>query len=702
YVLASDEEFLLNMKIGKHDLQKGSLLEFQKDSNKTVLAVAQNPDGKKNWMVSDQNGTTFSIKPQQITYIVPGTEDFEPAEITDFLHKAKHLLDASLLEFAWEELLEKKQMVNAEGLAEIIYGKTDPLESYCAHVLLSQDEIHFRVRESKGYSSIYEPRSTSQVDELRRSKQVKEASERELEAFIHVLKSAREQPIHAKPPKCSWQADTKMQYRIEALEAFALDACKSDEQKRTATEVLKALGIPRISSSVVDLLINVGYFPVHVNLELLKVEIPTKHSDGVLSIVNDIFEHSPSDQDESIRKNLTYLKVYAIDVDEADELDDALSAEKLPDGRIKVWVHVADATRWVDYNSILNKEAKRRATSVFLPTATIPMFPVKLAMEKMSLRQGIVCDTVSVSVVLNEDGSIAEHNVEISTIKPTYMMTYEEATELLALNIEEEPELSLLSKAAALRLNWRLKQGAIDTSMVEARLKVHNPDDPEPIINLYLHDPMSPATRLVSEMMIMCGEAIATFGAEHGIPFPYRGQSQSNLAAAALSYLPEGPVRSSAHVRSMRRVEMDFRKPIPHGSLGVPGYVQFTSPIRRYVDLLAHYQVKAVLRGEMPPFTSPQLEGMMQLINLQVRTSRRICNNSVRYWMLEYLRRQAKGKEFRALILRFVKDKIASLLLLEVGIQGSVEVYSGAQVGDEIMVYVHEAHPRKDTLSFEE
>lgn len=127
--------------------------------------------------------------------------------------------------------------------------------------------------------------------------------------------------------------------------------------------------------------------------------------------------------------------------------------------------------------------------------------------------------------------------------------------------------------------------------MIDTRVKVPNPDDPEPIINLYLHDQTSPAMRLVSEMMIMCGEAIAKFGGEHGIPLPYRGQSQSSLTTASLSYIPEGPARSSAHVRSMRRVEMDFRRPIPHGSLGVPGYVQFTSPIRRYVDLLAHYQV---------------------------------------------------------------------------------------------------------------
>eukprot|EP01018_Ginkgo_biloba_P021243 Gb_33852 [translate_table: standard] len=162
-VIADSQDTL---KVEKRVLQKGILLEFRKDSDRTLLAVAQKPDGKKNWMVSDQNGVTFSIKPQQVTYIVPGIEDFQPAEITNFLLKVQHLLDPSLLEYAWEELLEKGRTVNAEELAEIIYGKTDPLESYCAHLLLSQDEIYFSVGESKGYSSVYEPRPTSQVSKF--------------------------------------------------------------------------------------------------------------------------------------------------------------------------------------------------------------------------------------------------------------------------------------------------------------------------------------------------------------------------------------------------------------------------------------------------------------------------------------------------------------------------------------------------------
>lgn len=217
------------------------------------------------------------------------------------------------------------------------------------------------------------------------------------------------------------------------------------------------------------------------------------------------------------------------------------------------------------------------------------------------------------------------------------MLTYESATELLHLNLEEEAELKILSEAAALRLKWRrqqvglyfiiiliaeglllfsvcmhktslfwiyipnnpmtllILQGAIDTSTVEARIKVVNPEDLEPSINLYVENQADPAMRLVSEMMILCGEVVATFGTCNNIPLPYRGQPQSNIDVSAYSHLPEGPVRSFAIVRIMRAAEIDFRKPIRHGVLGLPGYVQFTSPIRRYLDLLAHYQVFSLL-----------------------------------------------------------------------------------------------------------
>ncbi|OWM82301.1 hypothetical protein CDL15_Pgr001875 [Punica granatum] len=698
--LTSSGELVEN-KLQNRALEKGGLLEFKKDSDKVLLAVAQRPDGKKNWMVSDQNGVTSSIKPQQITFIVPGIENFDPKEISDFVRRAESNLDPTLLEFAWVELLEKNKSVTPEELAEMIFGSSEPLESYCAHLLLSKDETYFTVLETKGSCSVYGPRSTAQVEELMRRKLAREAAEKELEEFVELLRSAKQMPFDAKPRKASWITEEKTRVKVESLECYAIDACKSDEQKKMAGMILKAMGLTKTASSAVNLLIDIGYFPVHVNLDLLKLNVHTVHSDDIMSAAESFLSES-IDLDEIDRKDLTHLKVYAIDVDEADELDDALSASRLQDGRIKVWIHVADPAKFVQPGTAVDREAMKRGTSIFLPTATYPMFPEKLAMEGMSLKQGELCNAVTVSVVLHSDGSIAEFSVDNSIIKPTYMLTYESASELIHLNLDEEKELKILSEAAALRLQWRRQQGAIDTATLETRIKVVNPEDPEPSINLYVEDQADPAMRLVSEMMILCGEVIAAFGSQNNIPLPYRGQPQSNIDVSAFSHLPEGPVRSSAIVRIMRGAEIDFRKPIRHGVLGLPGYVQFTSPIRRYMDLLAHYQVKAFLRGETLPFSAGQIEGIASIVNMNARIAKRLSNTSLRYWILEFIRRQPKEKKYRALVLRFIKDRIAALLLVEVGHQASAWVSVGTQVGDEVIVRVEESHPRDDFLSLKE
>ncbi|KAL2508303.1 ribonuclease II [Forsythia ovata] len=158
--LKSNEELLEN-KSGKQMLQKGLLLELKKDSEKVLLAVAQKPDGKKNLMVSDQNGAMTSIKPQQITFIVPGVENFDYTETSDFVQRAQSNLDPTLLEFVWIELLEKNKSIRVEELAEI--------------------------------------------DELLRRKHAKEADEKELKRVCKVTKICQENAITFKIRKISME-----------------------------------------------------------------------------------------------------------------------------------------------------------------------------------------------------------------------------------------------------------------------------------------------------------------------------------------------------------------------------------------------------------------------------------------------------------------------------------------------------------------
>jgi hypothetical protein len=142
-------------------LRKGVLFEFTKESGKSLLAVVQKAEGKKTWIAMDQFGNLHSVKPQQVTYVVPSEEDFRPADIASFIEKSENLEDASLLEFAWEELQESNKDLNIAELAKMLYGD-GALQCYTAHRLLASQQVFFRCKQ-KGPPRVYEPRTSSQV-----------------------------------------------------------------------------------------------------------------------------------------------------------------------------------------------------------------------------------------------------------------------------------------------------------------------------------------------------------------------------------------------------------------------------------------------------------------------------------------------------------------------------------------------------------
>jgi exoribonuclease-2 len=166
------------------------------------------------------------------------------------------------------------------------------------------------------------------------------------------------------------------------------------------------MGLTKNPAVVVNLLIGMGVFPCHVNVDLLRMKNLVEFTKEHNAAVEQLCGTPPVDPDLENRVDLTAMKVYTIDSDDADEIDDGLSATRLGDGRIKVWIHIADPTRWLPLDHVLTREAESRGTSIYLPTGTIPMFPMELAGGHMSLRQGHNCCAITVSVVLSDDGRI--------------------------------------------------------------------------------------------------------------------------------------------------------------------------------------------------------------------------------------------------------------------------------------------------------
>lgn len=404
----------------------------------------------------------------------------------------------------------------------------------------------------------------------------------------------------------------------------------------------------------------------------------------------------PPDADTN-RLDLTHLKVYTIDDESTREIDDGLSVEFLPDSQQRLWIHIADPTRWLVPGDELDLEARRRCTTLYLPTGMIPMFPSELATGPMSLNQGNVCTALSFGVVLDEAGGVQDYQIHASLIKPTYRLTYDDVDEMLELGIQAEPELEALAASAKRREQWRRSQGAISIHMPESSIKVQGDE----ITISVLDDSIS--RNLVAEMMILAGEVAGRYGEAQSLPLPYRGQSQPELPSEEeLLKLQPGPVRDCAIRRCMPRSEVSIT-PLRHASLGLNTYTQVTSPIRRYADLLAHFQIKAHLRNEALPFSVDATKEVIQAVSNTAYEATLVERQTNRYWSLEYLRRNA-AEVWHALMLRWLREheNLGLVLLEDLGLEMAMRFNRSVEPGDRLDVKVVFVDPRQDIIQFAE
>jgi exoribonuclease-2 len=677
-------------------VEKGTLVEFKVQGDNR-LGVVDRPDGKTRWFVIDERGQSHSLAPRQITYTVKGNEtSYKPGDIPNFLKEVQPYLDPSSLEVAWEILVEDGENVSPSQMANLLFSESEPYHCYAAHCLLSEDKLYFK---QKG--EVYEPRSAAQVAERKHQIEVEAQKAKGQQEFLARV----EQALNGETVE--WQRPDRQ--RLEALEKYATFVAdivrmgiNSDALARTypppapVLETMNMLGRSATPQAALQLLTDLGWWKPLENLFLRRSAIPVHFPNKVLEVAQAKLDDPPADLDTN-RLDLTHLKVYTVDDESTTEIDDGLSWEKLADGREQVWVHIADPTRLLMPEDELDLEARKRGSTVYLPTGMIPMFPEVLATGPMSLVQGKECCALSFGVILDQDGAVEDYTITPSLIKPTYRLTYEDVDEMLELGIEGEPEIAAIANLAERRRNWRYNQGAISINMPEAMIKVKDDD-----ISIDVLDD-STSRQLVAEMMILAGEVAARYGQAHNIPLPFRGQPQPELPPEEeLLQLPPGFVRFCALRRCMPKSEMSTN-PMRHAGLGLDTYTQATSPIRRYSDLLTHFQLKAHLRGEDLPFSAEELKEVMMTVTTTTQELTMVERQSNRYYALEYLRRHP-DQIWQITVLMWLREdsNLALILLEDLGLQLPMLFRRTVSLGEQVSVKVSIADPQKDIIQFQE
>jgi exoribonuclease-2 len=645
--------------------------------------------------VVDERGQSHSLAPRQLTYTVNG-QSYKPADIPSFLSQVQPYLDPSSLEVAWEILVEDGETVTPSQMANLLFSESEPQHCYAAHCLLSEDKMYFK---QKG--DVYEPRSAAQVAERKHQIEVEAQKAKGQQEFLARVEQALQ------GESVEWQKPDRQ--RLEALEKYATFVAdivrmgiNADALVRNypppapVLETMNMLGRSATPQAALQLLIDLGWWSPHENLFLRRSSIPVQFPSKVLEVAQQHLDFPPADLDTN-RLDLTHLKVYTIDDESTTEIDDGLSCEILADGRQRLWVHIADPTRWLMPEDDLDLEARKRGSTVYLPTGMIPMFPEVLATGPMSLVQGKICCALSFGVVLDDTGAVEDYTIHPSLIKPTYRLTYEDVDEMLELGVQAEPEIEAIANLAQKRKTWRYNQGAISINMPEAMIKVKDDDISIDI----LED--SPSRQLVAEMMILAGEVAARYGQTHNIPLPFRGQPQPELPPEEeLLQLPAGFVRFCALRRCMPKSEMSIT-PVRHAGLGLDTYTQATSPIRRYSDLLTHFQLKAHLRGEDLPFSAEQLKEVMMTVTTTTQELTMVERQTNRYYALEYLRRNPE-EIWEVTVLMWLREdsNLALILLEDLGLQLPMVFRRSVSLGEQVLVKVSIADPQKDIIQFQE
>lgn len=373
-----------------------------------------------------------------------------------------------------------------------------------------------------------------------------------------------------------------------------------------------------------------------------KFELPEDFPKKVYREVKKVPREVPEEATKE-RYDLRHLPIITIDGEDAKDLDDAVSVERLPSGNYLLGVHIADVAHYVREGTALDAEARQRGTSVYLVDRVIPMLPPELSNGICSLNQRVDRLTKSVFMEFNPAGTLLNYGLINSVIRTAERMTYKTVRQILELLTDNSPtaelkaagdfdsselkkyeylfeDLYLMQELAGILRQRRFKRGSLDFDLPECKVGLDERGRP---IELYRY-PRSVADIIIEEFMLAANETVARHLVSHGLPGVFRVHEQPDPAKieelekslAALGFSlnrsskvtprmiqvllervkgkPEERMVNTLVLRSMMRARY-APSSLGHFGLANKYYLHFTSPIRRYPDLVVHRVLDEVL-----------------------------------------------------------------------------------------------------------
>jgi len=381
------------------------------------------------------------------------------------------------------------------------------------------------------------------------------------------------------------------------------------------------------------------------------------------------------------RRDMREVTTFTIDPESAKDFDDALSLRYLENGDCEVGVHIADVSHYVRPGFALDKEGYERSTSVYLVDRVLPMLPERLSNELCSLRPHEDKLTFSAVFGFNKNGKIINRWFGKTVIHSDRRFTYDQAQEVIESGEGDfTAELQQLNKLAKILRRKKFQQGAINFETDEVQFKLDEEGSP---VDIYVKE-RKEAHLLIEDFMLLANREVATYiskkGKEKGeIPFVYRVHDEpdpekvEHLArfAKEMGYemnisSPQEIARSYNRliktakkepglklleplaIRTMSKAEYSAEN-IGHYGLSFDNYTHFTSPIRRYSDVLVHRILEQNLDSEVHRVDKTKLEQQCKHISMQERKAMEAERESVKYKQVEFIERHV-GEVFKGYI----------------------------------------------------
>ncbi|MCM0648405.1 ribonuclease R [Clostridium swellfunianum] len=390
----------------------------------------------------------------------------------------------------------------------------------------------------------------------------------------------------------------------------------------------------------------------------LPEEFPQKVEAFAENIPNEIPE-----EEYSRREVLRDLRMVTIDGEDAKDLDDAVSIEKLPNNNYRLGVHIADVSHYVKEKNPLDREALKRGTSVYLIDRVIPMLPKKLSNGICSLNPKVDRLALSCFMEIDRSGKVLDHKIVESVIKTSERMTYTDVTKILKDRDEElirkyeylHEDFKAMEDLCNILHKKRMGRGAIDFEFEESKIVLNDKGKP---IDVKPYE-REIANRMIEEFMLVCNETIAEHMFWANMPFVYRihedpdleklnifNEFVHNLGYAvkwtkevhpkALQEIiekikgqKEETVVSTLLLRSLKQARY---APQCEGHFGLAAkyYCHFTSPIRRYPDLIIHRIIKEYINGQIDENRTVRLNKEVEYASKQSSEMERVAQDAER------------------------------------------------------------------------